>query len=176
MRLKAMILEVNNTFDERRMYFMKQDRGMDGEDLASKETAKFTKTWPKDFHVSPFNSRKGAYSLVATDPLASSGTRVDNSITLKSSKDHVKIVARVFSTEPGLNPLALGSWSKISLILVWSWVGFVTFPRIVKEAAKLFFQRKLHVWYRPEVVQTSIGRQPTWRELYALALYHDTVC
>ena len=157
MRLKAMILEVNNTFDERRIYFMKQEENINGDE-------KFANTWPKDFHVSPFNSRKGSYSLAATNPFASIDTHIDNNITLKSSKDHSKIVARLFSTGAAIDPLALTASAKIQLILDWFWVGFLTFPRILKEAAKLFFQQKLHVWYRPEVVQTGVGRRPTWRE------------
>jgi DUF1365 family protein len=155
-----MILEVNNTFDERRMYFMKKPTT----DLDAGEETKFTNTWSKDFHVSPFNSRKGDYSLVGTNPFSSEKLEVDNTITLKSSKGHAKIVARIFSTESAIDPTQLGFWQKFKLISSWCWVGFMTFPRILKEAGKLFFQRKLHVWYRPEVLRTSIGRKETIRE------------
>ena len=55
----------------------------------------------------------------------------------------------------------MGLHDTIRFVSLWWWVGFVTFPRIVKEAAKLFFKRKLHVWYRPEVLHTSIGRTAT---------------
>lgn len=34
----------------------------------------------------------------------------------------------------------------------------VTYPRIVREAWKLFFRRKLQVWFRPEPLKISIGR------------------
>ena len=172
MRLKAMILEVNNTFDERRMYFMKHEKGMEGDDPQSSPSSKFTNTWSKDFHVSPFNSRKGAYSLVASNPFTNpNNIIVDNSITLKSSEDHAKLVARIFSTAPALDPFSMTVWAKVRLIIAWCWVGFMTFPRIVKEAAKLFFQRKLHVWYRPEVMKTSVGRKPTRREALDCPLF-----
>jgi hypothetical protein len=49
-------------------------------------------------------------------------------------------------------------WQKTRFMTSWWWIGFVTFPRIVREAAKLFFWRKLHVWYRPEPRKDSIGR------------------
>lgn len=48
---------------------------------------------------------------------------------------------------------------KLTLLLGWGWIGFATYPRIVKEAAMLWFARKLHVWYRPEPLSTSLGRR-----------------
>jgi hypothetical protein len=195
--LKAMILEVNNTFDERRMYFLKSDES-DGHKLNGNEVpdrglpsdletrnlesapkemipSKFNAIWSKDFHVSPFNSRKGAYSLKAADPFAhhfvastlnSNGGQVDNTITLSSSKNHPKLVARVFSTSDSIDPCSLTLLQALKFVISWSWAGFVTFPRIVREAGKLFFLRKLHVWYRPEVLKDSIGRNDTDDERY----------
>ena len=42
----------------------------------------------------------------------------------------------------------------------------MTFPRILREAGKLFWRRGLHVWYRPEVLESSIGRNETEDERY----------
>ncbi|MCJ1469592.1 hypothetical protein MMC07_008227 [Pseudocyphellaria aurata] len=200
--LKAMILEVNNTFDERRMYFLKciADEGInkqrvipidkfeDGacdspEETASAEVyrtsqspAKFATKWAKDFHVSPFNSRKGSYSLNAYDPffpeLSGSGI-VNNTVTLSSSKDHVKLVARIFSTQDAIDPCSLGGFERLRFVVAWWWVGFVTFPRIVREAGKLFFRRKLHVWFRPEVLGDSIGRRETADERIIEQCFRD---
>ncbi|CAF9913561.1 MAG: hypothetical protein GOMPHAMPRED_007964 [Gomphillus americanus] len=171
LRLEAMILEVNNTFDERRMYFMK--RGIDTDIDAMGEEAKFAHTWPKDFHVSPFNSRKGDYSLAAINPFTSTNPKIDNVITLKSSKGHTKIIARLFSTDPAIDPAHMGDLETIRLVSSWFWTGFLTFPRILKEAAILFFKHKLHVWYRPEVAKTSIGRRPTNRERLVESIFQS---
>lgn len=195
-----MILEVNNTFDERRMYFLKDttpDNGFSRDDngvrmagkadqnssqgkdpLDDKGTRRFKKSWPKDFHVSPFNSRKGAYSLLASDPFFPNlGSRVgvalvDNTITLSSSKQHPKLIARVFSSSDSIDPYILKGWGAFKFIAAWWWVGFVTFPRIVREAGKLFFRRNLHVWFRPEVLKDSIGRNETHDEKYV----HGDLC
>lgn len=167
-----MILEVNNTFDERRMYFLK---GIDSNDPEESWTMveasgnRFKDVWAKDFHVSPFNSRKGSYALSAQDPFSPHFTgngMVDNTITLSSSKAHTKLIARICSTQPSVDPTTLGYWARIRFIASWWWVGFATFPRIVKEAAKLFFRRKLHVWYRPEISKDSVGRHATNDEVY----------
>ncbi|KAL2045560.1 hypothetical protein N7G274_001988 [Stereocaulon virgatum] len=178
-KLKAMILEVNNTFDERRMYFLK-DSGIEAIDNGNGEnhitSAKFANTWTKDFHVSPFNSRKGSYSLAALDPFSAylnNKGPVDNTITLSSSKAHSKLVARIFSTSTSLDPSSLTKLGILRFLASWWWVGLVTFPRIVREAGKLFFKRKLHVWFRPEVLKDSIGRIETPEERAIALVFRD---
>lgn len=183
-----MILEVNNTFGERRMYLLDgssppsppQTLGSQvppvSEDLQQElcESANppFTDIWMKDFHVSPFNSRKGSYALKASNPFPTSShdrPTIDNTITLKSSKDHGKLVARLYSTGHALDLESLGILGTLRFVLSWWWVGLVTFPRIAREAFKIFFKRKLHVWFRPEVRTSSIGRLPTRSEMYVRA-------
>ncbi|KAL2687251.1 hypothetical protein Neosp_004804 [[Neocosmospora] mangrovei] len=167
--LSAIVLEVNNTFGERRPYLVIrdfeaerhiQDRSADDENQEP-QRSRVKGSWKKDFHVSPFNSRKGSYSLLASDPLGPEmeGFRgIDITINLSSSKGHPKLVARLFSEGDALEPDSMGLFQKAKFLLRWFWVGFVTFPRIVKEAAVLFFKRGLHVWYRPEPLNESMGR------------------
>lgn len=187
-----MILEVNNTSDERRIYFLKApDHGfirkelngtpvlaeskdfmkttaMDS-DIEIQPSTKFASKWAKDFHVSPFNSRKGFYALSAHDPfypfLSGKGS-INNLVKLLSSKDHVKIVTRIFSTADSIDPSLLNLLGRLKFIASWWWVGLVTFPRVIHEAGKLLFRRKLPVWRRPEVLRGSIGRQETGDERY----------
>lgn len=170
-QLVMMILEVNNTFGERRMYLLKGS-GPDYDGTSNQNDAtdharqitKFTDAWAKDFHVSPFNSRKGSYSLSAVDPFKTSQesiAHIDNNIVLRSSEEHAKLVARVFSVGAPQDPNTLSTWQALCFIGNWWWVGFVTFPRILKEAYRLYFWRSLEVFFRPEVAPTSIGRDPT---------------
>lgn len=180
--LTMMILEVNNTFDERRMYLLNTAKPdvkskNSGSPVATSEDKSqintmdvvspdgtFRQAWAKDFHVSPFNSRKGFYALTAADPFKSTRHAppcFSNTITLKSSKDHVKLVARVFSDGKPVNSVTADWWETSWFVLTWWWVGFLTFPRIIKEAGKLFWKRGLHVWLRPEVLSTSVGRKET---------------
>lgn len=174
--LTMMILEVNNTFDERRMYLLRTDSSKvesSGSNDANKIQT-FTETWEKDFHVSPFNSRKGSYSLRAMDPLAAFQTtgevKIDNTITLLSSKDHPKLVARVWSSS-AVEAAKMSQLQLLQFIARWWWVGLATFPRIVWEAQKLFFRRKLNVWYRPEIADTSVGRAYTADETSLEAIF-----
>lgn len=177
--LAAMILEVNNTFGERRMYFLTPDDAdmqadgptnhradeadrIKGSGRSGSPRALLKQSWQKDFHVSPFNSRKGSYKLTASDPLApfmQSHGRLSNTISLISSKGHCKLAARLSEEGAAIDPCDMTWHEKFMFLASWWWVGLLTFPRILKEAFSLFFRHKLHVWYRPEPLKHSIGRK-----------------
>jgi hypothetical protein len=180
--LSAIVLEVNNTFDERRPYLVFRDFAQEANKLVSAagtpDTApsRIKGTWSKDFHVSPFNSRKGTYSVRASDPLGPGmeGFRgIDVAIHLTSSKGHAKLVARLFSDGDFVDPASMGLFAKGEFLCKWFWVGFATFPRIVKEAAALLLKRKLHVWYRPEPLKDSLGRHATGTERMLETAFRD---
>jgi DUF1365 family protein len=179
--LGAMILEVNNTFDERRMYLLKSEPRDDAvkieqnlvdkldleDDQAQRCNKTFTSEWKKDFHVSPFNSREGSYKLTARDlaPFEeNSSYHIANTITLLSSEGHKKLVASVFTVGAAIDPGGMSTYRKLTLAFRWGWVGFVTFPRIVKEAYRLYFKKSLAVFFRPEVAKSSISRHATTEE------------
>ncbi|KAK7397848.1 hypothetical protein QQX98_012782 [Neonectria punicea] len=167
--LSAIVLEVNNTFGERRPYLVERDFEAEAkliQDPVAPEgqepsRARVKAAWKKDFHVSPFNSRQGSYSLLASDPLGpdmQGFLGIDVTINLVSSKGHPKLVARLFSEGKAIEPSTMSAAQKVRFLTDWFSVGFVTFSRIVKEAALLFFKRGLHVWYRPEPLKESMGR------------------
>lgn len=183
-----MILEVNNTFGERHMYFLKRDppavpdalgyhlqgNPADTENQfagAMKEQANgilFTQAWPKVFHVSPFNSRKGYYSMIATDPLSTRNNGkpiVDVTIRLSTSEGHDKLVANLHHEGPAIDPFSMTTYQKAKFIGSWGWVGLATSPRILLQARALFFYRQLHVWFRPEPSKGTIARNANPIEL-----------
>ncbi|KAF4454327.1 cyclopropane-fatty-acyl-phospholipid synthase [Fusarium austroafricanum] len=113
----------------------------------------------KDFHVSHFNSRKGSYSILASDPFGPEGFRGLNiTINLSSSKGHTKLVAKFFSESEALDPYKLSIVKKAGFIYSWFWVGLTILPRFIKQSAALFIKHKLHFWYRPEPLRGSVGR------------------
>ncbi|KAH7350526.1 hypothetical protein BKA65DRAFT_240846 [Rhexocercosporidium sp. MPI-PUGE-AT-0058] len=163
--LKALILEVNNTFDEKRIYFLEP-----GHDSAKDDTqpTRYTGTWPKDFYVSVFNSRNGSYSLSACDPLFPFMSRagpINTTITLNNSSAHAKLVARVYSAGKALDPVTMSLWAKTRFITSWWWVGLATFPRTVKEALTLLFRKKMPWVFRPEPRRETLARKADGIEL-----------
>lgn len=101
------IAEVNNTFDERRMYLFR----------APERPGPFRQTLDKDFHVSPFSSRKGSYLLSSSDPAG--GENISVAVTLRSSKGHPKLVARWWSDEPAIDPASLSVAEVLHLLIFW---------------------------------------------------------
>ena len=207
-----MISEVNNTFDERRMYFHPfnmntPDQTIDGGECSALEdneilvahphraSREFKHVWSKDFHVSPFNSQKGTYSLSACDPTRSCSAEeiskskpfVDIKATLRSSKGRPKMTARLWSTSAPLDPATMSIKDAIVFISSWWWVGLMTCeyrtlktdsrmnmadealyrkdPRILVEALQLAFRRGLSIYYRPEVRSGTMARKATAEEM-----------
>lgn len=162
--LSAIVLEVNNTFDERRPYLLLRDATDGPRHITHSQRLQIKGTRVKDFHVSPFNSRKGYYSVLTSDPLGPelNGFRgIDVKITLNSSKGQPKLVARLFSDGPAVDPVSLGWLSKSAFVATWFWVGFATLPRIFWQAAVLLYRLKLDMWSKPEPLVGTLGRQAT---------------
>lgn len=87
------------------------------------------------------------------------GTRpIDTTITLVSSEKSPKLIARVFSTSPPLDPEVMSVWKKTIFLGSWWWVGLATFPRTVVQAYKLVVNRGLSWVTRPEPKAVSISR------------------
>jgi DUF1365 family protein len=124
-QLTAMIAEVNNTFDERRMYLLESPVSTDKSKLL-----KFQASWGRDFHVSPFSSRKGSYKLTVADLFNSDGSQgaaaVNINATLLSSKGLSKLVARVWSVAVPLDPAKLSIFRALDFLISLSMVGWMT--------------------------------------------------
>ncbi|KAI1170955.1 hypothetical protein F4777DRAFT_87329 [Nemania sp. FL0916] len=146
--LHYVIAEVNNTFKERRLYLFSVQEHREGI---------FRQSVAKDFHVSPFNSRKGAYQLSTTSP--ERAANVSMKITLFSSKGHPKLVARWWSDVPPIDPTESSVLYLLWCLIGWSWTILITFPRIVYQAVLLARVRELHIWYRPEPRESAIPRK-----------------
>ncbi|KAL1842025.1 hypothetical protein VTJ49DRAFT_6191 [Mycothermus thermophilus] len=165
-QLKAMLLEVNNTFDERRMYFLqKTPDNTNGQSI-------FTQTFSKDMHISPFNPRPGIFNITTTDPLAPNmqGTGPLNvTITLYPSqtateRDEPKLIANLTSlsgSSGGIDPCGMTLAQKLRFLAGWWWVTLATYPRILLQAGVLWLWKGLKVWTRPEPLEGTLPRRPT---------------
>lgn len=112
--LRYVIAEVNNTFNERRMYLFP----------APGRHRAFKQSHPKDFHVSPFNSRKGSYVVSTANP--AKGEDVSATVTLQSSKGHPKLVARWWSVATAIDPSTYSTLRSIWFLACWGWTVLIT--------------------------------------------------
>ena len=175
--LSAVILEVNNTFDERRIYFLRPNiKTSSGSDSSKSELLqpRYTGTWAKDFYVSVFNTRAGSYSLAAHDPffphLSSSGT-INSTVTLSSPEGKAKLIARIYSVDDAIDPTAMSVGQKTRFLVSWWWVGLATFPRTIQQAVIILFRKKLPWVFRPEPRGTTIARHADETELFIESLF-----
>ncbi|KAL7942131.1 hypothetical protein V8C42DRAFT_159148 [Trichoderma barbatum] len=164
--LSAVVLEMNNIFGERRPYMVLPGTADGAACNSSHEESCPASTWikaswKKDFHLSPFNSRKGSYSLLARDPFEGNMANfcgIDTTLTLVSSEGLSKLAVRLQSDGTPIETSQMGLFVKAGFVLAWFWVGLLTFPRIIRQAASLFLRLRLHIWYRPEPLINTLGR------------------
>jgi hypothetical protein len=174
--LSALILEVNNTFDERRIYFVEPDRKSEPNSSTPSSLSKprYKSAWTKDFYVSVFNSRAGSYSLAAYDPffpnLSSPGT-INSTVTLSSPEGKAKLIARIYSVDDQIDPATMSVWQKTRFLASWWWVGLATFPRTIQQAVIILFKKKLPWVFRPEPKGSTIARHADEAELFIESIF-----
>lgn len=130
--LVSVVAEVNNTFGDRHIYPL------------TKLIQKSQNTWKariaKDFHVSPFNDMNGEYEF--TFHIASDSLELGVDL-YKNSNLHLKTWIKGHGTQ-------LTNRSIIQYALLHPLdTALNSMPRILIQAAKLYFQKRLPVYKRP---------------------------
>ncbi|KAI8825949.1 uncharacterized protein EV422DRAFT_514791 [Fimicolochytrium jonesii] len=170
--IRAIVLEVNNTFSERHVYVCDHRNQMDTKVAGYP----LSYTLNRSFHVSPFNNRSGTYEAHFTDPL-SEGGKMDILLNIKRYTDGsttpsttpathypIWLTARVYGTSHPLTRTAA-----VSLLLSYPLTAFLTVPRILLEAAKLRFTHKLTVYQKPgQYAAAPSGKAVKWSKLGGL--------
>ncbi|KAJ4133593.1 hypothetical protein NW768_005181 [Fusarium equiseti] len=158
---------MHSIFGERHSYFVTRDFDAEAKyiqhgtsDDQEVKRAQVKAKVQKAFHVSPFSSRKGFYSILASDPLGPDCEFRGLEITLSlfSSKGHPKLVANLVSENEAIDPCDMTVAQMVRVVLNWFWPVVTTLPRFIKECAVLFYTCNLHFWYLPEPLKSSTGR------------------
>ena len=109
-------------------------------------------TFPRSFHVSPFNDRTGFYRVSLTDPLAvhtlfpnPTHPTLSLKIIFLTSSHEKKLYASLAGPSVPLTEGAI-----ISALLRWPVSLLLTTPRILYQAMKLHYSKRLDVFPRPE--------------------------
>ncbi len=140
--LVCVLTQVNNTFGEMHLYLLNAEKGKapDGRMLI---------TANKEFHVSPFFPRQGHYEFRLTPP----DENIDNIIHYHIG-DQLSFVARIRGQARTLTP------GNLARALVSHPVcAGKTMPRILWQAAKLYWQKKLPIYAKP-VPDSSMTIRP----------------
>ncbi|KAJ7730697.1 hypothetical protein DFH07DRAFT_162241 [Mycena maculata] len=160
------VLEVHNTFGESHVYCLETDKG---EDKIISGGFDHQWTFPRAFHVSPFNDRRGFYTVSIKTPSHSpmafcqSGTpppapRPSVCVHLHTQTDDSVPTPGPLKLTALLRPISAAPLTSLSLLSALSRAPFdlfLSFARIVYVAWILHYQKHLDVFIRPEPVPTA---------------------
>ena len=135
------VVEVNNTFGESHLYILN--------DLKSKDGIKST-TKPKQFHVSPFNSMDGQYNFHLSEI-----TEVIQAKIELIRENNLIMFTQLDGNRSSLNNSNLLKSIMPSLISNW-----LTVPKIMINAAFLYFITKLQFHPKPKPISKNTYRSP----------------
>lgn len=130
--VQSVLAEVNNTFHDRHVYHLPSLQP-EGDFLTARHA--------KEFHVSPFNDREGTYVFrFNRQPLE----HLDIGVNLERDGK------TVFRSWLSGRPRPFTSREIRRVLLRHPVAAAVTMPRILTQAAHLYFRKKLKVFKRPE--------------------------
>ncbi|MBE0499898.1 MAG: DUF1365 family protein [Desulfuromonadales bacterium] len=130
--LLCVLAQVRNTFGEMHLYLLSQP-------AAEPVAGRLVFANDKQFHVSPFFSRDGHYQFQLTEPQQ----QLDNQIHFYQA-GQLALIARLRGQA---RPLTTSSLLKT--ILKHPLSASLTMPRILWQAARLYWQRRLPVYNKP---------------------------
>jgi cyclopropane-fatty-acyl-phospholipid synthase len=153
--LVAAVAEVNNTFGERHLYILERPETGPGGSFGRA-------TAPKDFHVSPFYEKEGDYEFSFSELGASLDIRIDI----------VKDGQPVFRSRLWGRARPLTGPSLAKTLLQFPLSAALTMPRILWQAAKLRYQKRLPVITKPyaQSAMTIVAEAPSAFQKATMAL------
>ncbi|PTU22057.1 hypothetical protein P175DRAFT_0435761 [Aspergillus ochraceoroseus IBT 24754] len=180
--LDAVILEINNSYWEKRNVLVRVDRVSDKptlpaeapealqylddrqlvQSLPSAPRATFYKgVWHKYIFASPFEKVDGVVSNRFIDPLQPSAWKANapfsNMVTMEESGE-VRMTTRLTCAGPPIDPTQMSAWDVARLVFWWTLPGVLTTPEIVFKALKIRFSGAMKMNSKPPVRSGSVGR------------------
>ncbi|GAM17494.1 hypothetical protein SAMD00019534_006690 [Acytostelium subglobosum LB1] len=173
--LLQVVVEINNTFGETHLYFPQvtsRPQGVVGangdggekdshfERGVNRERYLQFAVQDKDFHVSPFNSLDGSYTFCFSDPRACFDIRIillskldstcldgkNSPNSLTCSETNMILSTRLWSPHASLS---LSNANLFRLVTGYPVTTLLTLPRIMYEAGRLHYRKRLQVYAKP---------------------------
>ncbi|MCB0324051.1 MAG: DUF1365 family protein [Bdellovibrionales bacterium] len=130
--LRATVAEVNNTFSESHLYIL--DEPLEG---GAPAFARYR--WCKEFHVSPFNDMTGEYRFA----FAVSRDELDVRVNIVKDGEAVFFSRMTGSRQPFTSKMLMKTLARYPL------TAHLAFPRIVRQAVTLRYEKGLRVYTKP---------------------------
>ncbi|KAJ5802447.1 uncharacterized protein N7503_004897 [Penicillium pulvis] len=187
--LDTVILEINNSYWEKRNVFLRVNPTCD-EPLSPPEASKLIKyldhrqlvqslksapranfykgIWSKYIFASPFEKVDGLVSNRMMDPLQPAAwkpnTSFSNMTTMEESGE-VRMATRLTCDGPPIDPTKMSSLDVARFVFQWTIPGMLTTPEIIIKALKIKFKGMMKMNSKPPVRSGSVGRAVTPLEI-----------
>ncbi|WVQ93079.1 hypothetical protein IAU59_000143 [Kwoniella sp. CBS 9459] len=166
--LWGVILEVHNSFHESHCYVLPKTSSYRHDPAPGYDIAF---TFPRSFHVSPFNSRDSCYRVDLADPFPHPSTSSSPPEPLSSFIPKFKILVRLYTSytseeenkvkflatltpSPDAPPVPLEPYSTFAVLRTlakWPFTLFSVLIRTYYQAYRLHYLKRLAVYARPEI-------------------------
>ncbi|KAL2786486.1 hypothetical protein BJX66DRAFT_328544 [Aspergillus keveii] len=192
--LDAIILEINNSYKEKRNILLRVRPTSDKvtpsqpspnpefidtrrlvQSLPSETKAKFYGgEWHKYIFASPFEKVDGVVSQRMMDPLKPSAwtskASFSNMTTLEDTGE-VRMATRLVCVGPPIDPTQMNSWQVVKLVFCLTLPGILATAEIILMALKIRFSGAMKMNKKPPVRNGSVGRYITKMELDLEAVF-----
>ena len=157
--LSTIIVEINNTFEERHTYILTEPKKVNSKYIFQKE---------KCFHVSPFFSREGEYKFRFSDIREKLDIAIDLVQNYNGDKNCTVFTSRLF----GEIQKEVTTRNIVSVLVSYPVNALLTIPRIYWQAIRLYFQRRLPVFMKPDIIseKTIYARPYSWIDQISMKL------
>ncbi|PYI00079.1 hypothetical protein BO71DRAFT_393709 [Aspergillus ellipticus CBS 707.79] len=188
--LDAMILEINNSYDEKRNVFLKVNRVSEPQSpqstelpatstyldsrckvqslLSNPQSTFYKGIWTKRIFASPFEKVNGQVTNRFMDPLQPESWKFNapfSNMTTLGESGEVKMATRMTCAETPLDPTQMTTLQLVKFLLRWTLPGTLTTIFIIATAIRIRFTGLMKMMRKPPVRSGSVGRHPTKTEL-----------
>ncbi|PYI11758.1 hypothetical protein BO78DRAFT_302795 [Aspergillus sclerotiicarbonarius CBS 121057] len=186
--LDAMILEINNSYDEKRNIFMKVSRVSEQplkvpecsqteylddyykvRSVSSLPQSTFYKgTWTKTIFASVFEKVDGLVTNRFMDPLQPASWKPNASfsnMTTIGVSGEVKMATRMTCYGPALDPTQMSSFQLLKFLLQWTVPGILTTAHIIFQALRIHYTGLMKMNVKTPVRTGSVARHATKTEI-----------
>ncbi|KAK1140888.1 hypothetical protein N8T08_009761 [Aspergillus melleus] len=187
--LDAVIMEINNSFDEKRNVLFKV-RGTDADTKAldsldidalksqyldmrrtveslttSPKSVYYKGIWKKHIYSSPFEKLGGWVGERFMDPTTPAAWHkmrsLSNTTTLSTTTGQPRMMTRLSCRSPPIDPMQASWWTVAKLLYSWTLPVTLTTPRILYQALRIEFMGWMHMLDKPHIQSGSESRRAT---------------
>ncbi|KAG4259100.1 hypothetical protein FPRO03_13035 [Fusarium proliferatum] len=163
-----MIMEINNSFDEKRNVLFRVDPNRS--EYGEPRNALYTGYWKKEVYASPFERVEGKLVEKVADPLHAADLVSGKTLTITSAvsdEGKLKFTTRISLDGAPIDPTGATFLQMLRILVQWTLHGTLTTPRIIFQAMRIHhYLGTMKMKTKPVIRPGSVPRHATKSERY----------